>query len=140
MSRLPDLDEVISSEEVHLTAESIASLQLPSGMIPWFVGGHCDPWNHVETAMALDARGLHERAELRRQRREAAERRESQRYAHSPRIRQQPEQEAVINADSLPRDGGARFEPHRADKSRRFSPRQPAKHGQRPTRYVPWHG
>ena len=63
MSRLPDLDEVISSEEVHLTAESIASLQLPSGMIPWFVGGHCDPWNHVETAMALDVAGLHSAAE-----------------------------------------------------------------------------
>ena len=63
MSRLPDLDGVISSEEVHLTAESIASLQLPSGMIPWFVGGHCDPWNHVETAMALDVAGLHSAAE-----------------------------------------------------------------------------
>ena len=63
MSRLPDLGDVISSEEVLLTAESIASLQLPSGMIPWFVGGHCDPWNHVETAMALDVAGLHGIAE-----------------------------------------------------------------------------
>ena len=26
-------------------------------MIPWFVGGHCDPWNHVESAMALDVAG-----------------------------------------------------------------------------------
>ena len=26
-------------------------------MIPWFPGGHCDPWNHVETAMALDVAG-----------------------------------------------------------------------------------
>ena len=57
MSRLPDLEGVLSSEEVHATAESIASLQLPSGMIPWFDGGHCDPWNHVETAMALDVAG-----------------------------------------------------------------------------------
>ena len=63
MSRLPDIDGVLSSEEVHLTAESIASLQLPSGMIPWFEGGHCDPWNHVETAMALDVAGLHGAAE-----------------------------------------------------------------------------
>jgi hypothetical protein len=63
MSRVPDLGEVISSEEVLLTAESIAALQLPSGMIPWFVGGHCDPWNHVETAMALDVAGLHGAAE-----------------------------------------------------------------------------
>jgi hypothetical protein len=63
MSRLPDLEGVLSSEEVHATAESIASLQLPSGMIPWFEGGHCDPWNHVETAMALDVAGLHGSAE-----------------------------------------------------------------------------
>ena len=33
------------------------------GMIPWFPGGHCDPWNHVETAMALDVAGFHHEAE-----------------------------------------------------------------------------
>jgi len=44
------------------TANSIANLQLKSGMIPWFENGHCDPWNHVETAMALDVMGLHENA------------------------------------------------------------------------------
>jgi len=64
VSRLPDIDGVLSSEEVLATAEAIASLQLPSGMIPWFEGGHCDPWNHVETAMALDVAGLHGHAEL----------------------------------------------------------------------------
>ena len=32
-------------------------------MIPWFPGGHCDPWNHVETAMALDVAGFHAAAE-----------------------------------------------------------------------------
>ena len=26
-------------------------------MIPWFDGGHADPWNHVEAAMALDVGG-----------------------------------------------------------------------------------
>ena len=26
-------------------------------MIPWFPGGHCDPWNHVEAAMALTVVG-----------------------------------------------------------------------------------
>ena len=31
-------------------------------MIPWFPGGHCDPWNHVEAAMALDVSGFHEEA------------------------------------------------------------------------------
>ncbi len=64
MSRLPDLPGVLSADEVVQTAESIAALQLPTGMIPWFPGGHCDPWNHVETAMALDVAGLHTEAEL----------------------------------------------------------------------------
>ena len=27
-------------------------------MIPWFEDGHCDPWNHVEAAMALSVCGL----------------------------------------------------------------------------------
>ena len=31
-------------------------------MIPWFAGGHCDPWNHVESAMALDVAGRHDEA------------------------------------------------------------------------------
>lgn len=53
-----------TTDELHTTARWIASLQLPNGMIPWFVGGHCDPWNHVETAMALDVMGMHDRARL----------------------------------------------------------------------------
>jgi hypothetical protein len=61
---LPDLPGIISAAEVLDTAISIAELQLPTGMIPWYPGGHCDPWNHVETAMALDIAGLH--AEARR--------------------------------------------------------------------------
>lgn len=55
---------VISHDELTKTAFSIASLQLPNGMIPWFPNGHCDPWNHVETAMALDIMGLHNNARL----------------------------------------------------------------------------
>ena len=31
-------------------------------MIPWFPGGHADPWNHVEAAMALDVAGRHDAA------------------------------------------------------------------------------
>lgn len=53
---------VVSHDELHQTAGSIAALQLPNGMIPWYPNGHCDPWNHVETAMALDIMGLHENA------------------------------------------------------------------------------
>ncbi|MEY2755227.1 MAG: hypothetical protein RJB65_1585 [Actinomycetota bacterium] len=63
MTRLPHIDGVLTADEVVQTAESIAALQLDTGMIPWFPGGHCDPWNHVETAMALDVAGLHAPAE-----------------------------------------------------------------------------
>ena len=63
MSAVPHLEGVISADEVHESAASIAALQLPTGMIPWFVDGHCDPWNHVETAMALDVAGFHQEAE-----------------------------------------------------------------------------
>ena len=45
--------ESLTPTEIARTAEWIASVQLPNGMIPWFPGGHCDPWNHTETAMAL---------------------------------------------------------------------------------------
>ncbi len=61
--RVADIPGVISADELCQTAASIAALQLPSGMIPWFPGGHCDPWNHVETAMALDLVGMHTEAE-----------------------------------------------------------------------------
>ena len=62
MTTVPSVDGVITADEIRQTAEHIASLQLPTGMIPWFPGGHCDPWNHVETAMALDTAGLHDHA------------------------------------------------------------------------------
>lgn len=49
---------MLSASEIRASAEHLASLQRPSGMIPWFEGGHCDPWNHVESAMALDVAHL----------------------------------------------------------------------------------
>ncbi|MFM2437104.1 MAG: hypothetical protein RL353_1094, partial [Actinomycetota bacterium] len=52
----------LTIDELSMTADSIARLQLANGMIPWFEGGHCDPWNHVETAMALDVMGRHDNA------------------------------------------------------------------------------
>jgi hypothetical protein len=58
-----ELPGVIDAAEAEQTGQWIASLQLASGMVPWFTGGHCDPWNHIETAMALDVVGMHERAE-----------------------------------------------------------------------------
>ena len=49
----PEIPGIISSAQIRATADHIADWQLPSGMIPWFPGGHADPWNHVEAAMAL---------------------------------------------------------------------------------------
>ncbi len=59
---LRDLPGTISARELQLTVESIADWQLPNGMIPWFPGGHADPWNHTEAAMALMAGGHHQGA------------------------------------------------------------------------------
>ncbi|HUC36701.1 MAG TPA: hypothetical protein VMR97_06215 [Acidimicrobiales bacterium] len=61
---VPEVPGVIDAEEVLATAESIAAVQRRDGMIPWFEGGHCDPWNHVEAAMALTVVGMREEAEL----------------------------------------------------------------------------
>lgn len=45
-----------------MTGPFIASVQLPSGAIPWEPGREVDPWNHIEAAMGLDAAGLHDEA------------------------------------------------------------------------------
>jgi hypothetical protein len=49
---------VLSGAQLDATAASIAEIQLGDGMIPWFPGGHADPWNHVEACMALAHRGM----------------------------------------------------------------------------------
>ena len=59
---VPAIDGIITADQVRSTGQTIADLQLPTGQVPWFPGGHCDPWNHVETAMALDVVGLHTEA------------------------------------------------------------------------------
>ena len=48
---------VLSDLEIRHTGNSLAALQKRSGQIPWFEHGHCDPWNHVEAAMALTVTG-----------------------------------------------------------------------------------
>jgi hypothetical protein len=53
----------LTDRQVMATADWVASVQLPSGMIPWFPGGHADPWNHVEAAMALVLAGRRVEAE-----------------------------------------------------------------------------
>ncbi len=64
MPPVPRIDEVITDVQVAATSAAIADWQLASGMIPWFPGGHCDPWNHVEAAMALAIAGFRAEAEL----------------------------------------------------------------------------
>jgi hypothetical protein len=58
MRPVPEVRGVLTADQVLRTARSITAVQRPDGMIPWFVGGHCDPWNHVEAAMALTACGF----------------------------------------------------------------------------------
>ena len=58
-----DVPGLVSATDLHATLDGIAEWQLPSGMIPWFPGGHADPWNHVECAMALYLGDLRSEAE-----------------------------------------------------------------------------
>lgn len=50
---VPRLDATLVSR----TVDAIAAVQLENGCIPWFAGGHADPWNVVEAAMALAVGG-----------------------------------------------------------------------------------
>ena len=54
---------LLSDHEIRATGASIAQAQEPDGAIPWFPGGHTDPWDHVESAMGLDVAGFHAQAE-----------------------------------------------------------------------------
>ncbi len=60
---VPSLSGVLTSQQVADTAATIARTQESSGAIPWFAGGHVDPWDHVECAMALLVGGEVEAAE-----------------------------------------------------------------------------
>ncbi|HWM40636.1 MAG TPA: prenyltransferase/squalene oxidase repeat-containing protein, partial [Streptomyces sp.] len=57
------LDGVLTAEQVGQTVNGLLAVQRSDGAIPWFRGGHLDPWDHVEAAMALDTAGEHEAAE-----------------------------------------------------------------------------
>lgn len=50
---VPAVPGILSADQVRATAATIAAVQEPSGAVPWFRGGHVDPWDHVECAMAL---------------------------------------------------------------------------------------
>jgi len=53
----------VVGDSITETIEWIRAVQVPNGMIPWFAGGHGDPWNHVEAAMALTVGGAVAEAE-----------------------------------------------------------------------------
>ncbi len=55
--RAPEVAGLLSRADADQTADTIAAVQLPSGMIPRFADGVTDPWNHVEAAMALTVTG-----------------------------------------------------------------------------------
>ncbi|WP_306364340.1 prenyltransferase [Nocardia sp. CC227C] len=59
---LPGVPGTLTTAELLRTAESIAAAQESDGAIPWFDGGHTDPWDHLEAAMALTVAGLYEPA------------------------------------------------------------------------------
>jgi len=58
-SVIPALHGVLTEEQLLASVRAIAEMQQPDGLILWTPGGHADPWNHVETAMALDVGGMH---------------------------------------------------------------------------------
>ncbi|MDQ3915295.1 MAG: prenyltransferase [Actinomycetota bacterium] len=54
---------MLDASLVQATASAIERVQRRDGSIPWYPGGHVDPWNMVEAAMGLDAARRHGAAE-----------------------------------------------------------------------------
>ncbi len=47
----------LTPDAIAETAATIVAVQEPDGAIPWYPGGHTDPWDHLECAMALRIAG-----------------------------------------------------------------------------------
>ncbi|MEE2032132.1 glucosidase family protein [Rhodococcus chondri] len=60
---IPSVPGILSEEQCFRTGVAIGRMQQASGAVPWFPGGHTDPWDHIESAMALTATGLREEAD-----------------------------------------------------------------------------
>lgn len=54
---LPSIEGVLTEAQVDATGAAIAAMQEDTGAMPWFPGGMTDPWDHVESAMALSVTG-----------------------------------------------------------------------------------
>ncbi|KJR10174.1 prenyltransferase [Gordonia sihwensis] len=54
---VPSVSGVLTPAQVRATGAAIVGMQEPDGALPWFPGGKTDPWDHVESAMALSASG-----------------------------------------------------------------------------------
>jgi hypothetical protein len=59
---LPEVPGVLTADQVRQTVTAIAAEQSRDGALPWFRGGQLDAWDMVESAMALDVGGRHDRA------------------------------------------------------------------------------
>ncbi|WP_138758205.1 prenyltransferase [Modestobacter altitudinis] len=59
---LPEVPGVLTADQVRETVTAIAAEQSADGALPWFRGGQLDAWDMVESAMALDVGGRHDRA------------------------------------------------------------------------------
>ncbi len=62
LPEVPAVPGILTADQVRRTAQAIGMVQLDSGAIPWYPGGHVDPWDHVESAMGLAAAGQRARA------------------------------------------------------------------------------
>jgi hypothetical protein len=60
---LHGVDGIVTAEQLQATVDAVAEWQLTTGMVPWFPGGHADPWNHTEALMALMLGGHRAEAE-----------------------------------------------------------------------------
>ncbi|MDL9936563.1 prenyltransferase [Gordonia sp. ABSL1-1] len=58
MTAIPAIAGVVSAGQIHATGAAIAAMQEESGALPWFPGGQTDPWDHIESAMALSVTGF----------------------------------------------------------------------------------
>ena len=63
MTQIPHIPDLLTAEQVRATGAAIVGMQEESGALPWFPGGQTDPWDHIESAMALSVTGFHAEAE-----------------------------------------------------------------------------